>query len=67
MMLAPFEPIGIECDDYNEADIFDGEKDFYDFMKNLYNDMYVNPAKYAVQQAIEFYPNYFYEIGLAAD
>jgi len=100
-MLAHFEPIFINCNDFDNVDIVEGEKNFYDFIKNLYNDMYDNPAKYVIptsdydeymskkeeadstkhhktdikesklrnsfQQAIEFYPNYFYEIGLAAD
>jgi len=101
-MLAPFEAVSINSSDFNEADIIEGEKQFYDFIKNLYHDMYKNPTKYIVptlaydeyiknrlieedvshphktdakesklrnafQQAIEFYPNYFYEISQAAD
>jgi hypothetical protein len=104
MMLSSFEETGIENNDFKQADIIEGEKEFYQFIKNIYKDMYKNPAKYAVpaaeydeyiknrkddktsekghktnqdqiecklrntfQHAIEFYPKYFYKMGLAAD
>ena len=102
MMLSSFYEVSIDNNDFKEADIIVGEKEFYQFIKNIYNDMYKNPAKYAVpvaeyddyiknrkddktsekmhktdqiecklrnsfQQAIEFYPKYFYKMGLAAD
>jgi len=102
MMLAPFRAAGINSSAFNDEHIIEGEKQFYDFMKDLYNDMYKSPTKYAVptseydeyiknrhaendpvhphktdakesklrntfHQAIEFYPNYFYEIGRASN
>jgi len=100
-MLSHFEAFGAVIDGFNEADIINGEKEFYQFMKNLYQDMYDDPAKYAIpteaydeyiktvkkdafvkahqtdakecrlrnefQQAIQFYPDYFYKIGMALD
>jgi hypothetical protein len=101
-MLSRFEAAGTEGNDFNEADIIDGEKQFYQFIKSLYKDMYDNPAKYAIpteaydeyiktvikdvvfikahqtdakecslrnefQQAIQFYPEYFYKIALASE
>jgi len=102
MMLSEFEAVPIKNTDFNEKDIIEGEKDFYDFMNNLYQLMYKNPEKYAIptapydeyiksekfnkpvvkahqndgvecklrntfQQAIEFYPKYFYQLGFAAE
>jgi hypothetical protein len=102
MMLATFEDAQIRLNGFDNKDVIKGEKDFYAFMKTLYQDMYKNPAQYAVpaaeyddymksvdidktvadphrhdakesklrikfQQAIQFYPDYFWEIGLAAD
>jgi len=101
-MLSPFETVGTDGKDFNEADIIEGEKEFYQFIKSLYRDMYDDPAKYAIptteydeyiktvkkdavfikahqtdqtecrlrntfQQAIQYYPDFFYKIGLASD
>ena len=101
-MLSRFEAAGADINGFSEADVVDGEKDFYQFMKDLYRDMYDDPAKYAIptgeydeyiktakkkavfvkahqtdakecvlrnafQQAIQFYPDYFYNIALASD
>ena len=101
MMLSHFNEVSIENSDFKKTDIIEGEKEFYQFIKNIYRDMYKNPAKYLVpaaeydnyiknrkedktpeknhitdqvecklrnsfQQAIEFYPKYFYKTGLSA-
>ncbi|MDR0302502.1 MAG: hypothetical protein LBI04_09365 [Treponema sp.] len=102
MMLSRFEEVSIKKCEFKKADLIAGEKDFYQFIKNIYKDMYADPAKYVIpvkeyddyiktkkddstfvkmhktdaiecnlrntfQQAIEFYPKYFYAMGLAAD
>jgi hypothetical protein len=101
-MLSDFEEAKADIDGFNEKSIIKGEKDFYTFMKTLYEDMYANPDRFAIpameydeymksinvdkvfsnahkgdakesklrnrfQQAIQFYPDYFYKLGLAAD
>jgi hypothetical protein len=47
-MLSPFEAAGADGNVFNKADVIDGEKEFYQFMKDLYRDMYGDPAKYAI-------------------
>jgi len=102
MMLSNFDAVKADIDGFDEKSVVKGEKDFYSFIKTLYQDMYENPEKYeiptaaydeyiktinmeeladnehkrdakeaklrtAFQQAIQFYPDYFYQLGLAAD
>jgi len=50
-MLSPFEAVSTGSNDFNEVDIIEGEKDFYQFIKNLYRNMYDNPSKYAIPTA----------------
>jgi hypothetical protein len=102
MMLAPFEKVKIDNHIFDDDSYINGEKDFYQFIKSLYEDMYHEPDKYAIpttpydeyirksfndkivdkehindvkectlrntfQQAIQFYPEFIYKIGQAAD
>lgn len=101
-MLSPFEAVNVDISGFESADIVTGEKEFYQFMKALYEEMYTNLEKFAIsttaytkymkkketnpvfiklhkkdtyesalrnafQQAIQFYPNFFFHIGVAAD
>ena len=103
-MLADFEAVSIEMDNFDTEVIVAGEQDFYTFMTCLYRDMYENPKKYDIptkdydtymtginidemlmsedliasekfcakenrlrqkfQKAIEFYSDFFYELGI---
>lgn len=102
MMLADFEEIKVNIDGFDDKSVIEGEKEFYTFMKMLYQDMYANPDIYAIpiieydeyietidlekvfasshkgdakesklrnrfQQAIQFYSDYFWKLGLAAN
>jgi len=102
MMLSKFERVKVSIDGFDDKSVFKGEKDFYTFMKTLYQDMYENPDSYAIPtaeydeyiksiniekvfanshkgdskesklrnkflQAIQFYSDYFWKLGSAAD
>jgi len=102
MMLAKFEEVKVNIDGFDDKNVIKGEKEFYTFMKTLYQDMYANPESYAIpvteydnyiktinlekvfanshkndakesklrnnfMKAIQFYQNYFWKLGLAAD
>jgi len=102
MMLAKFEEVKVSIDGFDNKSVIKGEKEFYTFMKTLYQDMYANPDTYAIPaeeyveyiksidvekvfanshkgnakesklrnrflQAIQFYQDYFWKLGLAAD
>jgi hypothetical protein len=105
-MLSDFEPVEADVNNFDIEEVITGEREFYLFMKNLYNDMYSNPYKYEVptdeydnfikdvdiaallsdenfhknklyakenklrqifQRAIQFYPDYFYGLGMKAE
>jgi len=102
MMLSKFEEVKVSIDGFDTQSVIKGEKDFYTFMKTLYQDMYKNPDFYAIPteeydeyiksintekvfanshkgdakesklrnrflQAIQFYSDYFWKLGSAAD
>ena len=62
MMLAKFEEVKVSIDGFDEKCIIKGEKDFYTFIKMLYQDMYTNPDTYAIP--ITEYDEYMKSIDL---
>lgn len=101
-MLSSLRPIQVQGDEKSQSDFNDGQKEFYEFIEELYCCMLSEPDKYLVptldydaymqgdkakkrgerehatdtkecklrntfQQAIQFYPKYFYNIGEGAE
>jgi hypothetical protein len=64
-MLSDFEVVHVEVDGFNKEDVVAGEKDFYQFIKKLYENIFTNPEKYAVSS--EEYEKYIKSINVFKD